>query len=386
MISKKILDNQAITAHALFFDDPHRDLMRTVDEKGRPNGTYYELPKGVEVTQEGDVRFAFHAPDAKLVQVAGTGGSFPETRIDMTKGENGWWRTTISGLESAFHFVNFFVDGTLALNPYMPYGYGFGRVINYFELPDKYSEFYLMQDVPHGVVRMNYFYSDTVKGYRVCWVYTPPHYDEQREKRYPVLYLQHGGGEAETCWIWQGKIHNIMDNLLADGQCEEMIVVMNFGYVYPDGYDYGSNPVASPVEDLIAKDCVPFIDKKYRTIADRHHRAVAGFSMGGGQTLNTVIKYPEIFANAGVFSAPAIRTDREDRLNLLGDPEAFNKNFDVFFVNAGSYEPACDILKKQTREMRAKGFHMVFYESPGFHEWAPWRYAAMEFAKRLFHR
>ena len=101
--------------------------------------------------------------------------------------------------------------------------------------------------------------------------------------------------------------------------------------------------------------------------------------------MNTVIKYPEVFANAGVFSAPAIRSDREDKFGLLSDPEAFNRNFDIFFVNAGSYEPACKVLKGQFREMKAKGFKMVFFESPGFHEWAPWRYATAEFAKRLFH-
>ena len=275
MIRKEILENQALKAHALFWDDPHRDLTRAT-------GTYYDLPKGVEVLENGDVKFAYNAPDATKVQVAGTGGSFPDTPIDMEKGEDGWWRVTVSGLESAFHFVNFYVDGTRALNPYMPYGYGYSRVMNFFELPDKYSDFYLFHDdIPHGSVRMNYFYSETVGDWRTCWVYTPPKYEQNRDKRYPVFYLQHGGGEAESCWIWQGKINNIMDNLLADGQCEEMIVVLNCGYVYRKDGVIGANPVASPVEDLIANDCVPFIDKKYRTIADRHHRAVSGFSMGG---------------------------------------------------------------------------------------------------------
>ena len=378
MIRKEILENQALKAHALFWDDPHRDLTRAT-------GTYYDLPKGVEVLENGDVKFAYHAPDAKLVQVAGTGGSFPDTLIDMEKGEDGWWRVTVSGLESAFHFLNFYVDGTRALNPYMPYGYGFGRVMNFFELPDKYSDFYLFHDdIPHGSVRMNYFYSETVGDWRTCWVYTPPKYEQNRDKRYPVFYLQHGGGETESCWIWQGKINNIMDNLLADGQCEEMIVVLNCGYVYRKDGVVGTNPVASPVEDLIANDCVPFIDKKYRTIADRHHRAVSGFSMGGGQTMNTVIKYPEVFANAGVLSAPGIRSDREDKLGLLSDPVKFNENFDLFFVNAGAYEPAGPRLKQQTREMREKGFKIVYFESPGYHEWAPWRYGVAEFVKRLF--
>jgi enterochelin esterase-like enzyme len=378
MIRKEILENQALKAHALFWDDPHRDLTRAT-------GTYYDLPKGVEVLENGDVKFAYNAPDAKKVQVAGTGGSFPDTPIDMEKGEDGWWRVTVSGLESAFHFVNFYVDGTRALNPYMPYGYGYSRVMNFFELPDKYSDFYLFHDdIPHGSVRMNYFYSETVGDWRTCWVYTPPKYEQNRGKRYPVFYLQHGGGEAESCWIWQGKINNIMDNLLADGQCEEMIVVLNCGYVYRKDGVIGANPVASPVEDLIANDCVPFIDKKYRTIADRHHRAVSGFSMGGGQTMNTVIKYPEVFANAGVLSAPGIRSDREDKLGLLSDPKKFNENFDLFFVNAGAYEPAGPALKKQTREMREQGYKIVYFESPGYHEWAPWRYGVAEFVKRLF--
>ena len=378
MIRKEILENQALKAHALFWDDPHRDLTRS-------NGTYYDLPKGVEVLENGDVNFAFNAPDAKKVQVAGTGGSFPDTPIDMVKGEDGWWRVTVPGLESAFHFVNFFVDGTRALNPYMPYGYGYSRVMNFFELPDKYSDFYLFHDdIPHGSVRMNYFYSETVGDWRTCWVYTPPKYEQDRDKRYPVFYLQHGGGEAESCWIWQGKINNIMDNLLADGQCEEMIVVLNCGYVYRKDGVIGANPVASPVEDLIANDCVPFIDKKYRTIADRHHRAVSGFSMGGGQTMNTVIKYPEVFANAGVLSAPGIRSDREDTHGILSSPEKFNENFDLFFVNAGAYEPAGPRLKQQTREMREQGYKIVYFESPGYHEWAPWRYGVAEFVKRLF--
>ena len=384
MLRKEILENQALTEHALFFDDPHRELIRENDANGRPNGRFITIPKGVEVKENGDVEFAFHAPNAKCVQVSGAGGSFPEDRHDMVKGDDGWWRCTVRDLDSAFHFVNFYVDGTRCLNPYMPYGYGYGRVMNFFELPDKYSTFYLLQDVPHGHIRMDYFYSQTVKDWRSCFVYTPASYETDRSKRYPVLYLQHGGGESESCWVWQGKINFIMDNLIADGQCEEMIVVMNCGYVYPPDGEIGSNKLVSPVEKLIANDSVPFIDGKYRTIADRHHRAVAGFSMGGGQTLNTVLSYPELFANAGVFSAPGLRTDREDKLGLLKDAKKFNENFDLFFVNAGEYEPACQTLREQTRAMRAEGFRMVFFPSPGYHEWAPWRYAVAEFAKRLF--
>lgn len=385
MLRKEILENQALSAHGLFFDDPHKDLIRGLDEKGHPIGKYIDLPKGVEVLENGDVRFAYHAPDAKSVSVSGAGGSFPVKEIPMERCEDGWWRVTVSGLESAFHFVNFYVDGTRSLNPYMPYGYGYGRAINFFELPDKYSEFYLMHDVPHGCVRMEYFWSETVQDFRTCFVYTPPKYDTDKEKRYPVLYLQHGAGESESGWIWQGKINHIMDNLIADGQCEEMMVVMNCGYVYPIEEIEHTGSFITPVEDLIVHDCIPFIDGKYRTKADRHFRAMSGLSMGGGQTLNAVLAYPEVFANAGVLSAPSIRSDRTDRLGLLNNPEKFNEMFDVFFINAGEYEPCCEVLRSQTRKMREEGFSIVFFASPGYHEWAVWRYGVAEFAKRLFH-
>jgi len=385
MIPKNILNNQALQSHALFFDDPHKELIRETDAMGRANGRFIDIPKGVEVLENGDVNFAFHAPDAETVAVSGIGGTFPAKELPLEKCEDGWFRGTVKGLDSGFHYVDFYVDGTRCLNPYMPYGYGCDRSLNFFELPDKYSNFYLLQDVPHGNVRMDYFYSTVAGNWRTCFVYTPPKYAENRDKRYPVLYLQHGGGESESGWVWQGKTNYILDNLIADGQCEEMIVVMNCGVVYPTKGEWDdSNPFVTPVEDLIVKDCIPFIDKKYRTVANRSGRAVAGLSMGAGQTLNAVFSYPDFFANAGVFSAPRIRTDRTDKLNLLKDPVRFNANFDLFFVSAGEYEPAAKTLCAETRKMRAEGFKVVYFQSPGYHEWAPWRYSLAEFAKRLF--
>ena len=125
---------------------------------------------------------------------------------------------TVSGIDSGFHYHDYFVDGTRTLNPHAPYGYGCDRVINFFELPDKYSNFYLLQDVPHGTVRMDYYKSEITGRFRNCWVYTRQVMRPRRINgiRYSIYST---GGESETGWLWHGKINHIADNLIADGAC-----------------------------------------------------------------------------------------------------------------------------------------------------------------------
>ena len=379
MIRDEILNNQALTGSALFFDEVYKTLVFDNDAQGRPMGYFVNVPEGAKVLANGDVYFSYYAPDAKTVEVTGIGGGFPVEKHPMEKGEDGWWQVTVSGLDSGFHYHDYYVDGNRALNPYVPFGYGCGRIINYLELPDKYSDFYLLHDVPHGAVRMNYYKSEITGRVRNCFVYTPPGYDTDRDKRYPVLYLQHGAGEDETGWIWQGKINHIVDNLIADGACEELIIVMNCGYAMPkDCTDAAEGRTA--ISDVIATECVPFIDKKYRTLADRHHRAMAGLSMGGGQTQQTVMKYPEIFANAGIFS---MFYSLEPKVAAM-TPEEFNKDFDLLFYGAGEYEPVCQSNREILRELAKKGYKSVLFSVPGYHVWDVWRYCAREFIKLLW--
>jgi hypothetical protein len=140
MIRNEILENQALTESALFFDDVHKKLIFASDANGRPAGKYKDIPQGAKVMPNGDVYFSYYAPDAKCVEVTGIGGGFPVEKLKMLMGEDGWWHTTVSGLDSGFHYHDYYVDGTRALNPYASYGYGCGRIINFFELPDKYSD------------------------------------------------------------------------------------------------------------------------------------------------------------------------------------------------------------------------------------------------------
>jgi len=228
---------------------------------------------------------------------------------------------------------------------------------------------------------------------RNCWVYTPASYYENPEKRYPTLYIQHGGGENETGWIWQGKINYILDNLIAEGKCEEMIVVMNNGYNYQQ---VGENKYKlTGCGDIIAKECVPMIDKKYRTIADNQKRAIAGLSLGAAHAKMTAFANLDIFSACGIFSGGVnTNSDGNGRSTFLGyfdfdeifaDAETFNKCMNLLFIGYGQGEKMlCEVNGPQAEEWKAKGLNVVHYNCPGFHEWTVWRKCIYEMAQLLF--
>lgn len=384
MISEKILKNQALNAHALFFDPVNKDLVLRTDENGNPAGKYVDKPQGVVVDQEGTAHFSFLAPNAKKVEVAGIGGTFSNVRHEMHQDADQVWRVSIPGIGPGFHYHEYFVDGNRVCSDLAPYGYGCSRNINFFEMPDENSDFYLLQDVPHGTIRMNYYKSSVTGRMRNCFVYTPPGYETSPDKRYPVLYLQHGGGESETGWIWQGKINYIADNLLAQGQCREMIIVMNSGYSFPLTGD--AHPARGCIDEVLVQDCIPFIDQTYRTIPDRRSRAMAGLSMGGFQTQATVLGHPDVFSSLGMFSAMLIINDGvEDYSAVFADKDQFCHSFDLFFVSAGQQETdVCQGNLRAVEELRRGGIPVTFFTTPGYHEWQVWRYSAREFLKLVF--
>jgi len=336
----------------------------------------------VKVLENGDVRFRFFAPEAQKVEVAGMGGGFSKDRRPMEKGSDGWWTATVSGIRPGFHYHAFYVDGNRLVNPDSLCGYGCFYAINYFDLPSDEDEFWMMQDVPHGDVRMEY-YKSSVNGRTKCaWVYCPPGYEEG-EERYPVVYMQHGVGENEMGWVWQGKINLIEDNLLAQGKCEKTIIVMNAGYAFKEGED----PVFFPgdFDAELTQDCIPYIDGKYRTIPDRHHRAMAGLSLGAAQAFSIALNHRDLFANMGVFSFgfPLNRTEY-DYTAYFADAEQVNRDFDLIFVSGGEDEGFLTRTLPILEELRAKGVKITDYHRPGFHVWDVWRFSAYEFLQRLF--
>lgn len=385
MTKEEILTNQALDQHMLFYDPLLKRARRDMKD-GKPYLHYVDEKKGIKILDYGRAEFNFKAPDAKEVYIKGWGGSMGQ-RFDLSPVGDGYWQGVGEGILAGFHYCDFYVDGIRTVNPLAPVGYGGLRVCNFFEMPAEDSAFWLLQNVPHGDVRMEQ-YTSTVNGrVKAAFIYTPPGYDEQPDKRYPVLYIQHGVGENETGWIWQGKLNYIADNLIAEGKCEEMIIVVNSGYAFVDGKIDMFLP--GDFDHELVEDCIPFVDKRFRTLADREHRAIAGLSLGSAQAFTIGLNHRrDTFAYVGVFSGGVAEKSNfgdYDLTEVFADGEEFNRFVKLLFVSWGSNEPMgernAEFLDKIALE---KGIQSVRYVPFGWHEWDVWRHAAHEYMQLLF--
>ncbi|MBQ1466624.1 MAG: hypothetical protein IIZ17_08115 [Eubacteriaceae bacterium] len=413
-MKKEIRDNQAIYENPLNFEQVYRRLVPTSPERhfldpaygsnvvlptaGPGRGTY-EAIHAARTLEDGTVVITFYAPDAKRVEVAGIGGSM-QGRYDLEKWEDGYWKAEIKDIRSGFHYCVFIVDGVLTYNPTMPFGFGNSYVMNYFEVPEE-DDFFLLKDVPHGCVRMEVMKSEMCGRWRNLYVYTPKDYDKT-DKRYPVLYILHGGGENEIGWFWEGKLNYIADNLLAAGEMEEMLIVAASFTAPKEVGDNLFENVSFP--EVISREIVPFIDENYRTIADRRSRCIAGLSAGGGTSRQIISLHPEVFANLGQFSSgggfavegittakapegfgpPGATPMDKVYAALFTSPEEYNERFDLTFITCGTDDGRHAFTSAQVAELREKGYNVEYCSYPGYHEWDVWRYSARDLMKRLF--
>jgi enterochelin esterase-like enzyme len=350
------------------------------------------------------IEFTLKAPDAKSVQLAG-GDGLGKGPFAMTKSEDGYWRVTTPPAVPGFHYYWFVVDGVQLNDPGSQTYFGYGRATSGVEVPEDGADYYTIKNVPHGDVREHWYFSKTTNEWRRAVVYTPPDYDKKPSDRYPVLYLQHGAGEDETGWTRQGHANFILDNLIASGKAKPMIIVMDRGYaVRPGGKLLVLGPSVTPqeirtafetFEAVLMNDLVPAIDASYRTLPERDHRAMAGLSMGGMQTLFIVPRHLDKFAYLGSFSGPVFP-------GFNGEPGAFhpktafdgkfadassvNKNFKLLWLGVGTEEQDFYTgIKHAADTLKASGVHLVFFESKGTaHEWQTWRRSLNDFAPRLF--
>jgi enterochelin esterase family protein len=331
-------------------------------------------------------------------------------KIDMEKQADGFWTVTTPPLVPGLHYYTLLIDGAEVSDTGSHAFFGGGKHASAVEVPEPGSTYYLPQDVPHGAVREIWYNSKVTGSWRHALVYTPPNYDTQTSARYPVLYLQHGGGEDETGWIRQGNANFILDNLLAAKSCKPMIVVMAYGYARragqapPDltGKPFGSpemmkamQDMAAAFEDDVTQALIPYIDSNFRTIADRDHRAMAGLSMGGMQTFQVTLNHLDLFSYIGGFSGaagPLVLGDRKldsktDFHGVFADPASFGEKVHLLWVGVGTKEPErmrSGLLRLHNSLDEAKIQH-VFYESPDTdHEWQTWRRDLKDFAPRLF--
>jgi enterochelin esterase-like enzyme len=350
------------------------------------------------VFADGRATFRLRAPNATRVQLQPGGGDngLGLQPLDLTKGADGVWTVTTAPAVPGFHYYWFLVDGLQVNDPGSQTFFGWARDTSGIEIPSADEDFYLPQDVPHGQVRMEWYLSKTTGQWRRAMVYTPPGYERDTRTRYPVLYLQHGAGENETGWTRQGRANFILDNLIARKDAVPMIVVMDHGYATiagapppAPGAGRGAGVLApSPFESVVVGDLIPTIDARYRTRADREHRAMAGLSMGSGQTLQITLRHSDKFSWIGLFSGAAPSGDLSTAYNgVFANGAEFNKRVHLFFMGAGSAEARLMTSIPAARELLEKqGIRsVVTFTSQGTsHEWHTWRRCLHTFAPKLF--
>ncbi|MCQ2094869.1 MAG: esterase [Bacteroidaceae bacterium] len=381
------------------------------------------------------VRAQISAPDANSVKLD-IGG----VKYDLVKDANGVWTGESAPQDEGFHYYQLNIDGASVPDPNSLYYYGASRWGSGIEIPAADEDFYQIKNVPHGDVREVYYFSTVSGTTRHCYIYTPAEYRDNPNKRYPVLYLQHGMGENETGWSAQGRTGIIMDNLIAEGKAVPFIIVMDnglenlgqqaggfggfgqggprpqggfgqggpqgprpqggFGQGGPQGPrpqggfgqggPQGQRPQGGPrggmrgfrmpagaFGDCLIKDIIPMVEKNYRVIADADHRAMAGLSMGGMQTHSITLDNPKTFAYVGMFSGGTFNTEE------LQDANDFKKTNKVLFMSCGGKENMG--VDKAAEDLKAIGINASSYVSPETaHEWQTWRRSLYQFAQKIF--
>ncbi len=404
------------------------------------------------IEADGRVTFHFNAPNAQKVAVGlvtpGQSNLNP-LPVDMVKGADGVWTLTSPPQSPGYHNYWMFVDGAPVLDPGTNAFIGYSHMCNGYEIPEAGIDFYDLKDVPHGDIRIKNYYAKSIKAWRHIFVYTPPGYEANLKTRYPVLYLQHGGGEDERVWTEMGKTHLILDNLLAAGKIKPFIVVMETSAIpgqggrgagagagrgaapgagAPPAPGAGAPPApgAAPgagrgqggprggaYGQLMVNDLIPWVDANFRTLADQPHRAMAGLSMGGGQTATVTMVNLDKFSHIGLFSggaaigrgaarggapgaapaaAPPATPPPFDIKTIysgaMADPADFNKKVKVLFMSFGTDPPLenPEGLKRHQEQLIAAGItNSYVYISPGTtHEWQTWRRSLYTFAQLLF--
>jgi len=422
-MKKIILSLMAFTSLTAFaqFGAPRQNpivpsVTENVTEDFKPASSNQDNKQYPMVNSQRMVRAQITAPDAKFVGLDIAGKIYT-----MTKDENGVWTGTSEPQDEGFHYYQLNIDGASVPDPGSLYYYGASRWGSGIEIPSEDQDFWQVKNVPQGSMSEVFYYSTYTEKMRRCHVYLPAEYFTNPDKKFPVLYLQHGMGENEYGWAEQGHTAQILDNLIAEGKAVPCIVVMDnglntrrpgeqggfggFGGQRPQGAagpgnfngprPAGGRPqggqggprrggfggfggFSEGFKNVLFNDIIPMVEKNYRVIADPQHRAYAGLSMGGMQAREITLANPDKFAYVGSFSSGAWNVDQ------VKNSEGFAKNVKLLFMSGGGKENmGCVEAAKNIKDKL--GMNAVGYESPGTaHEWHTWRRSLYQFAQLMF--
>ena len=356
---------------------------QSVVEDFKPSSVNQPGKQYPQVNSEGRVRVSIPAPEAHKVQLD-IGG----VKYDLRKDEKGVWTGESAPQVEGFHYYQLNVDGASVPDPGSLYFYGASRWGSAIEIPAPDQDIYAIKDVPHGLVSQKTYFSKVTNSWRRCFVYTPAEYDKNTTKRYPVLYLQHGSGEDETGWPTQGKANLILDNLIAAGKAVPMIIVMDNGYAVKASQAAPSRG-AFPFEDVLIGEIIPMIDASFRTLTDSDHRAMAGLSMGGMQTINIGIgECMDLFSYFGAFSAAPTSNSAEKTAKILEDTPY---TVDYFYNICGmedeiAYDSAAAAAKNlpDLCDKLTEPDNFIWQELKGMHDFHIWYLGFFNFAQIAF--
>ncbi|HEX7139931.1 MAG TPA: alpha/beta hydrolase-fold protein [Vicinamibacterales bacterium] len=363
-----------------------------------------------EALSDGRVAFRVLAPRADEVRLVGTDIPRNIQGTPMTKDANGVWEVVVGPLLPGSYRYNFNVNGVSVIDPRSPaISESNNNVWSLVHVPG--ADFMDTKDVPHGSVAAITYYSRSLQKFRRMHVYTPPGYD-LGDAKFPVFYLLHGAGDSDESWTSVGRAGFILDNLIAAKKAVPMIVVMPAGHTSRTPLGRGApTPAAATdgrglstqmeefVHDFV-HDVMPYAEKHYRVIADRQHRAIAGLSMGGNQTLNIAIPHLDQFTYVGVFSSgligalgrgaaappsPALDSAWEQEHSAALENASTKKGLKLFWFATGSEDRLMPTTKSTIEMFKKHGFTPTLTESGGGHTWANWRDYLNTFAQQLFH-
>ena len=358
--------------------------------------------KSPVVNADGTVTFNFYDPTAQRVSVNGDFREIGSQRLEMTKQDNGVWTVTTAPLNPELYSYSLSVDGQRFVDPSNSYvNRDISTLSNIFivsKSSDDKGHLYQVNNVPHGTLSRVWYDSPTLGQQRRMTVYLPAAYDGK--KRFPVMYLLHGHGGDETAWSDLGRASQIMDNLIAEGKCVPMIVVMpngnptcnaapgwwHEGMYTPDGNAFNQRGAKATMEESFL-DIVKYIDSHYQTIAKREGRAVTGLSMGGGHTFGISRLYPETFDYYGLQSAATrMAFGGSDNQAKFDEQMArlFNSKPKLYWIAIGKEDFLMQMNNDLRKYLDEKGYKYEYYENDGGHIWRNWRIYLTMFAQKIF--
>lgn len=329
------------------------------------------------INDNGVVDFCLYYPNAKEVKITTSGG----LELSLVRNENGIWKASAEIGKGIIGLI-LLVDGNETMSPFLPIGYGSNRAIHYLDIYE--DDPMARYDIPHGTVLSEYFDSKVTQRMEEIMIYLPPSYFLNENKRFPVLYLQHGHGENEKTWLKLGKVNFIYDELIADKKVEPAIVVMCNG-MYIKETDEGINLDITKLEDLLTKEIIPFIDNKWRTKKEKDYRAIAGLSMGSLQASRIAFKNNELFSQVGLFSGfvQDFLTNTTDYIEeeLI---QAFAKEVKIFFRAIGDQDNYMEKFINDDHFLKEKQVSCIRKIYEGQHEWNVWRKCFIDFSQLIF--